>query len=187
MDAPQRLTYILHAFTALTLALPVFLARHLSRMPIQQIQVMQSFSLLLLGATLSTLATLNFSLAFLIGLLCAPFSFIRPLPSLLTSQVQQQSASKTPAKESTTPGNQLVLHLAIILPTALLYALIAPPMVLYLLDWTYLHLGLQEILVEMARAWHAQGSWTGLCIVWAVWWPAWVVGGAVLGSGIARQ
>ncbi|GAB7356334.1 hypothetical protein MBLNU459_g7127t1 [Dothideomycetes sp. NU459] len=38
----------------------------------------QCFSLLLLGAALSTLATLNFSQALFIGLLASPLSFVRP-------------------------------------------------------------------------------------------------------------
>lgn len=149
---------------------------------------MQSFSLLLLGATLSTLATLNFSLAFLIGLICAPLSFIRPLPSLWSMRSQQQSASKTTNSAATKqPRNIFISPWVISVPTALLYTLISPPVVLYILDWAFLHIGLEEILVEMARAWHAQGSWTGMCVVWGVWWPAWVVGGAVLGSGMLKR
>ncbi|KAG9251689.1 Gaa1-like protein [Emericellopsis atlantica] len=42
----------------------------------QQILLMKSLSLLLLGMALSTLATLNFSLAFVIGVLTAPLSFV---------------------------------------------------------------------------------------------------------------
>ncbi|KAI6779462.1 GPI transamidase component-like protein [Emericellopsis cladophorae] len=42
----------------------------------QQILLMKSLSLLVLGMALSTLATLNFSLAFVIGVLTAPMSFV---------------------------------------------------------------------------------------------------------------
>ncbi|KAF4512110.1 hypothetical protein G6O67_001292 [Ophiocordyceps sinensis] len=44
----------------------------------QHFQLTKSFSLLILGITLATLATLNFSLAFLIGLLASPLAFIQP-------------------------------------------------------------------------------------------------------------
>src|SRR6185369_6907034 len=47
----------------------------------QQYQLTKSFSLLLLGMFLSSLATLNFSLAFLVGLLAAPLTYLQPLPS----------------------------------------------------------------------------------------------------------
>ena len=75
------------------------------------------------------------------------------------------------------------------LPCTVLYALISPPVVLYAIA-TGLQgvfgiegLGVEGLLVEMARGWVAQGVWTGL-VVWGVWWPAWVVGGGVLGSGV---
>jgi GPI-anchor transamidase subunit GAA1 len=45
----------------------------------QQYQLFSCFSLLLLGMFLSALATLNFSLAFLVGLLAAPLSFAQPI------------------------------------------------------------------------------------------------------------
>ncbi|KAK7937396.1 glycosyl phosphatidyl inositol protein transamidase complex subunit [Apiospora aurea] len=48
----------------------------------QQYQLITSFFLLLLGMFLSTLATLNFSLAFLVGLLATPLTFVRPFPKL---------------------------------------------------------------------------------------------------------
>jgi glycosylphosphatidylinositol transamidase len=43
----------------------------------QQITLVQCFSLLLLGMILAALATLNFSLSFLVGVLAAPLSFVR--------------------------------------------------------------------------------------------------------------
>ncbi|KAG4439555.1 hypothetical protein IFR05_004954 [Cadophora sp. M221] len=46
----------------------------------QQYTLIKAFSLLLLGMFLSALATLNFSLAFLVGLFSAPLSYIQPLP-----------------------------------------------------------------------------------------------------------
>src|ERR1700712_329807 len=46
----------------------------------QQYTLIKAFSLLFLGMFLSTLATLNFSLAFLIGLFSAPLTYVQPLP-----------------------------------------------------------------------------------------------------------
>jgi glycosylphosphatidylinositol transamidase len=43
----------------------------------QQLTLVQCFSLLLLGMILAALATLNFSLSFLVGVLAAPLSFVR--------------------------------------------------------------------------------------------------------------
>ncbi|KAF2851185.1 GPI transamidase-like protein component GAA1 [Plenodomus tracheiphilus IPT5] len=48
----------------------------------QEITLIQCFSLLLLGVFLAVLATLNFSLSFLVGVSCAPFSFLRRSGSL---------------------------------------------------------------------------------------------------------
>ncbi|OGE55422.1 hypothetical protein PENARI_c004G01311 [Penicillium arizonense] len=73
-------TYI---FMIVDITLPLLLSSLLStplalKSPIipQQYHLIKSFSLLLLGLSLSTLATLNFSLSFMIGLLCAPLTFI---------------------------------------------------------------------------------------------------------------
>ncbi|KAI0002371.1 Gaa1-like protein [Xylariaceae sp. FL0662B] len=74
------LTPVFAAFAALNTAIPPILSfLLLRRTPTpQQYQLMTSFSLLLLGMFLSALATLNFSLAFLVGLLTTPLSFARP-------------------------------------------------------------------------------------------------------------
>ncbi|KAG9526731.1 hypothetical protein KCV07_g8, partial [Aureobasidium melanogenum] len=61
--------------------MPAILAFALSstlRLPPQTFKLIQCFSLLLLGAALSTLATLNFSQALFVGLLASPLSFVRP-------------------------------------------------------------------------------------------------------------
>ena len=47
----------------------------------QQAQLTKAFSLLILGMILATLATLNFSLAFLVGLLASPLSFVKSTKS----------------------------------------------------------------------------------------------------------
>lgn len=155
--------------------LPFYLAQQFAKMPIQRIQLTQSFSLLLLGATLSTLSTLNFSLALLIGLLCSPLNFIRPLPSL-----PPRSAIK-----STADGSEYLNNLALILPSTVLYLGISPPIVLYAVSgWLGRVVG--WMLGELAKGWVAQGVWSSL-VIWGVWWPAWVVGGSVLWSGLMRK
>ncbi|RYC64544.1 hypothetical protein CHU98_g1688 [Xylaria longipes] len=58
-------------------ALPLFIFNHT---PSHQFYVLKCFSLLLLGMFLSSLATLNFSLAFLVGLVSTPLSFTNPWP-----------------------------------------------------------------------------------------------------------
>jgi glycosylphosphatidylinositol transamidase len=68
-------------FIVLNTALPHVLSSVLTRTynpTAQQYQLITSFSLLLLGMFLSSLATLNFSLALIVGLLSSPLSFVRP-------------------------------------------------------------------------------------------------------------
>jgi GPI-anchor transamidase subunit GAA1 len=135
------------------------------------VKVLQSFSLLFLGATLSTLATLNFSLAFVLGVLASPLVFIRPIPSL-----------PPPSSVVSMDDAQVYLHrLAISFPALVLYAACSPSVVLYMLNGYFIG-DIAWTLSEMAKGWVAQGVWTSLAI-WGIWWPAWVVGGTVLFSG----
>lgn len=131
----------------------------------QQRETLQAFSLLLLGAALSTLATLNFSLAMVIGVCAAPLAFARPLPSLLKlGQGAPLSTLKT---------------LACVIPITTIFIAVSPPVLLLLLPQIArlmsIDASLDYILVQMARAWVAQGVWTSF-IIWAVWWPAWILG-----------
>lgn len=152
--------------TGLSLSLAPFLTFLLALPPIsislQHLHILQAFSLLLLGASLSTLATLNFSLAFLIGLLASPLNFARPLP------------------RPTTP-----MRISIVVVAALAHAALSPPAILQGVT-RYFGQDLGAVLLEMARGWQAQGVWTGL-VVWGVWWPAWVVSGVVLFGGIVVE
>jgi GPI-anchor transamidase subunit GAA1 len=150
------------------------LARHFGSST-QQLQIMQSLSLLLLGATLSTLATLNFSLAFVVGVLASPLSFIRPLPTPATLT----------SKNAAPATSNHAIALAIGVPAILVYTLVSPPVVLsaVVVFWKK---QLGWLLLEMARGWAAQGVYTAF-VVWAVWWPAWVLGGVVLYSGLYRR
>jgi glycosylphosphatidylinositol transamidase len=112
----------------------------------QQYQLIKAFSLLFLGMFLSTLATLNFSLAFLVGLLSAPLTYIRSYPG----------------RPITT-----VFFIGLL-------SLLAPTTV-FLAGTTYWNLGIGEVLKEAAFGWDVWGMNTQV-VVWCVWWPAWVVG-----------
>ena len=156
----RALPYALHFETFSTLTLPFTLASGLVGRfdaSVQQFQALQSFSLLILGATLSTLATLNFSLAFVVGLLASPLAFVR--------------ATKSPL---------------LAIPQALILAALSPPVAMYGLNVWYEGRGLETVLLELAKGWMAQGVWTEL-VVWGVWWPAWIVGGTVVSGGMLRS
>ncbi|KAI1100435.1 Gaa1-like protein [Jackrogersella minutella] len=146
------LTPVFILFALLNASLP-HLASHLlttnlARPPTsQQYQLIKSFSLLLLGMFLSALATLNFSLAFIVGLLSSPLSFTRPWPD------------SSPAPRSA--------------QAALLHAL-SPPAVLAL-GSSVAGVGVHNVLREAAFGWRVWGLYTPL-VVWCVWWPAWLVG-----------
>jgi len=120
------------------------------RPTVQQYQLIRSFSLLLLGMFLSSLATLNFSLAFLIGLLAAPLAHLQPLPNLSYLKV----------------------------PLSVLTAIFSPMAVLFGGCW-YWGLSAGDVLQEAAYGWDVWGMYTQL-VVWCVWWPAWLVGGILL-------
>ncbi|KAI1385329.1 GPI transamidase component GAA1 [Hypoxylon trugodes] len=145
------LTPIFTIFTLLNAALPpmvsYFLTNNTRKPPTtQQYQLIKSFSLLLLGMFLSSLATLNFSLAFLIGLLATPLSFSQPWPNLPVARYAQV----------------LLLHI------------LSPPAVL-LVGSLVAGVEIRSVLEEAAFGWHAWGMYTPL-LVWCVWWPAWLAG-----------
>jgi GPI-anchor transamidase subunit GAA1 len=118
----------------------------------QQYSLIKSFSLLLLGLFLSSLATLNFSLAFLVGLFSAPLTYMQPLPS-------------RPIIAGT-----LALFLTALAPTTVLFA-----------GAQYWGLGIGEVLKEAAFGWDVWGMNTQV-VVWCVWWPPWSIGMTLLCS-----
>ncbi|KAI1122038.1 GPI transamidase component GAA1 [Nemania abortiva] len=130
---------------------------------LQQLYLLKSFSLLLLGMFLSSLATLNFSLAFLVGLVSTPLSFARPWP-----------------------GNAAIRYgytalLSIVSPTAVVLAGTAA----YAFSEGGSGSGggllqtLEHVLREAAFGWDVWGLYIPL-VVWCVWWPAWLVGSVVV-------
>jgi glycosylphosphatidylinositol transamidase len=149
----QVLPLLFGAFAAINSVLPYIASVAIIRIfqpTAQQYQLMKSFSLLLLGMFLSSLATLNFSLALLVGLLAAPLTYIRPLPS------------------KTTLARLLGIMLNFLAPTAVLYS-----------GALYWKIPIGEVLKESAFGWNVWGMNTQV-VVWCVWWPAWLVGSIIL-------
>ncbi|KAF2500116.1 Glycosylphosphatidylinositol:protein transamidase, GAA1 component [Lophium mytilinum] len=165
----SSLTLTFHATTFLTLLLPQLTASALSLSPYrpsaQETILIQCLSLLLLGMFLSALATLNFSLAFLVGILATPLTFVRPTSSRPIAGLQ----------------------------TLLLVAV--NPLVVITLATSYWAGGdvsqLRTVLVAAAEGWHVWGLWTQV-VVWLVWWPAWfaesvVVAGSLFGKVVEAK
>ncbi|KAK4228190.1 rhomboid protein 2 [Podospora fimiseda] len=148
----STLTPLFIAFLIFNTILPLLISSLLptSSTTQQQYSLIKSFSLLLLGMFLSSLATLNFSLSMLIGLLSAPLSFVRPFPSNIPARIS----------------------------TFILLNLISPAAVL-LGSAAYWQTSITKILSEAAVAWHVCGTWSAV-VVWCVWWPAWLAGCVVV-------
>ncbi|PYH46859.1 rhomboid protein 2 [Aspergillus saccharolyticus JOP 1030-1] len=147
--------------------LPIVLAASLTRgltTPRDQPQLsllIKSFSLLVLGLFLSTLATLNFSLSFMVGLLCTPLSFVNRIDPHTTSR----------------PIRTVLSVLGLVFLNVL-----SPPVVL-LVACSYFGTDVQTVLTQAAFGWDVWGMWTQV-VVWCVWWPAWVTGCALLGFSL---
>jgi len=129
----------------LNTALPHVLSAILTRTynpTTQQYQLITSFSLLLLGMFLSSLATLNFSLALIVGLLSSPLSFVRPAGRVAWS-----------------------VPLAIISPPAVLALTTA-----VVKDGGLAPVG--DVLREAAFGWNVMGMYTPVvvwCVWWPAW------------------
>jgi len=167
----QTLPNTLHTITTASLLGPYYLANKLKRtLSPQQTILLQFFSLILLAAALSTLATLNFSLALLIGLLASPLSFLKPLPRL-ASRSELRTADD---------AHGVFNAVAVRVPVILVWVLFSPMVALYAVNGNFVK-DLEGMLVLMARGGVVQGVWTW-AVVWGIWWPAWVIGGVVLCS-----
>jgi glycosylphosphatidylinositol transamidase len=109
---------------------------------IQHFQLTKSFSLLVLGMCLSTLATLNFSLAFLVGVLSSPLSFVQPV--------------KNPALRWSLAG---------------LLNIVAPPTVVYVAAQLW-DISIADLLKEASFGWNVWGMYTPVviwCLWWPAW------------------
>ena len=150
-------------FTILNFFLPTVLAtsirRHTHLTP-QHLLLLQSFSLLVLGMLLATLATLNFSLSLFVGLLSTPLSF-----------------TGSPFSSSVDAGNAFPSNSRKYISTLVLQ-LLSPPVVVWAVCYLW-GVDLGKMLGEAAFGWKVNGLWTQV-IVWCVWWPAWMVGGVLV-------
>jgi len=140
-------------FAVLNCALPHVLSAVLAayyQPSMQQYQLMRSFSLLLLGMFLSALATLNFSLSFLIGLLASPLTFMETSPA------------GSPRRVVSTVALNLVAPTAVVVAGSLLWAV-----------------DLGQVLRMAAFGWDVWGMYTAV-VAWCVWWPAWLVSSVIV-------
>ncbi|KAL7923132.1 Gaa1-like protein [Trichoderma austrokoningii] len=137
------LAFLIFAVTSTVLpAIFSFATASLQKPTPQYFQLTKSFSLLILGVSLATLSTLNFSLAFLVGLLASPLTFIRPTNSVATRGL-----------------------------FAILLILISPPIVISTAAWTS-GLTLTEVLKAASLGWNVWGMYTPIviwCMWWPAW------------------
>lgn len=158
----QQSSLVLFAIT--NALLPTLLRPLTKHYTSQQLVLVKCFSLLLLGMFLATLATVNFSLSFIVGLLSSPLTFIGTSPAAVTAeQVARPSGLRR------------------IVENVILQAL-APSSVL-VLGCLAAHASVEKVLVQSAFGWHVWGIWTPV-IVWCVWWPAWLAGGITIAPEI---
>lgn len=162
----QLLAPLFKVFTFSTLPLPYIVAyilpKLLGRKPMkQEITLTHCFTLMLLGLFLSALATLNFSLSLIIGVLMSPISFIRPISPV------------SPLKFA-----------ANIFQIAILTALSPPVVIASAIRFAGIEgIGLGEVLEMAMSGWWIHGMWTGI-VVWLVWWPSWFAASFVVGCGL---
>ncbi|KAF5018959.1 hypothetical protein F66182_9048 [Fusarium sp. NRRL 66182] len=132
-------------FSVISAILPFAISRLLtlvSKPTMQHFQLTKSFSLLALGMCLSTLATLNFSLAFLVGLLSSPLSFVQPVKS---SALRWSLAG--------------------------LLNIVAPPTVVYAAAQVW-EISIADLLREASFGWDVWGMYTPVvvwCLWWPAW------------------
>jgi GPI-anchor transamidase subunit GAA1 len=119
--------------------------------------LIQSLSLLALGISLSTLSTLNFSLGFFVGVLCAPLTFVRPLSTYKHH-----------------PRLRLFLSFGIM-------QVFSPLNWLYLISQLEFRSSVSDVVHLYLFAWKVGGTWTPF-VWWCIWWPAWLVGLVTLAS-----
>ncbi|ORY15898.1 Gaa1-like protein [Clohesyomyces aquaticus] len=135
----------------------------------QETILMQCFSLLLLGMFLSALATLNFSLSFLVGIFASPLTFVRCI-------------SPPPPNSTSVPGLVMRNRKAISGAVVGLLVLLNPLVVIRAATF-YWGKDVVDVLVQAAEGWHVWGLWTQV-VIWLVWWPAWFAGSVVVAGGL---
>ncbi|RJE17937.1 GPI transamidase component [Aspergillus sclerotialis] len=96
----------------------------------------------------------------MIGLFCSPLTFI--------NRVSPQISKS--------------LRYALSALGLLLLNILSPPVVLLAGCW-YKGVSVETVLTEAAFGWDVWGMWTQV-VVWCVWWPAWLIGGTLLGASV---
>ncbi|KAK2739706.1 Glycosyl phosphatidyl inositol protein transamidase complex subunit [Onygenales sp. PD_40] len=165
-----------HILTLTNLLLPLLLAALLTRLhppTPQQYLLIKSFSLLLLGLFLSTLATLNFSLSLMTGLLCTPLTYIGHIQSPTPPK-----ANNTKQPNTKKPPTTILLSLL-----GLLFMNMLSPTTLLLAACRYWQIPVSTVLTEAAFGWDVWGMWTQV-VVCCVWWPAWLCGCLLVASSV---
>lgn len=167
-------------FTILALPSPILLAFTLptliGRKPMRQEHtILLSFSLLLLGMFLSALATLNFSLSFIIGVLGAPLAF--------TSTFRADISTKEAVMEDLSGSSSYAVQLYRLRNWVWMILLLAlsPMTVVWLASSYFMPGGLEELLRQAGFGWLVCGLWTQV-VVWLVWFPSWWVGVYVIAA-----
>jgi GPI-anchor transamidase subunit GAA1 len=168
-------TYLAPVFALIAAAsaiAPVLIARVLKRLPAenaalsafstpseQQYNILRALSLLLLGLSLTVLATLNFSLSMFLGLLCAPLAFVDRVPG-----------------NSTLASLQYALLLIFSPPGVALLSLTSLDVIFGTSSQ------FQTWLIDLAFGWNVWGSWGIPVGVLCIWWPAWTTGAMLVAA-----
>jgi GPI-anchor transamidase subunit GAA1 len=178
-----HLSTVFKTFTLVTLPLPtilsVLLPSIMTRAPTEQeLSLLHCFTCMLLGMFFAALATVNYSLAYIVGALCSPLILVRlPSTSSLSSADQKTlQAGGTPPSAST---RTMLRSAGYVVLAAVLLA--TNPMVVVWTASGYVPGGLSEVLRMAAFGWTVYGLWTQV-IVWLVWWPAWFASCYVLAA-----
>jgi glycosylphosphatidylinositol transamidase len=174
-SSPSSLAYIFQILTIVTLPLPGVLAFLITglrgrKATEQELTLLHCFCLLLLGMFLAALATVNYSLAYIVGALCSPLILVR-IPTVDSISPSPKAA----AGKSQTVGG--IAHTVLL--TLVLWML--SPMTVIWVGSTFVPGGLGEVLRMAEFGWWVWGLWTQV-VVWLVWWPAWFAGCFVLAS-----
>ncbi|KAL8915552.1 MAG: hypothetical protein Q9171_000117 [Xanthocarpia ochracea] len=160
---PRTLWFFAYANVVLPTLLAIIISGF-TTLSTHRLILLQCFSLLLLGMFLATLATLNFSLAFLIGLLSAPLSFVG---------VAMSADNGDAPPKLTTPQKiacNVLLHL------------LSPPVVVLAVCKIF-GVDAGAMLAEAAFGWKVSGLWTQV-VVCCVWWPAWLIGAVIVSPSL---
>ncbi|KAK2744047.1 Glycosyl phosphatidyl inositol protein transamidase complex subunit [Myotisia sp. PD_48] len=173
----SRAAYVL---TAANIIFPFIISAFVTRIlhpTVQQLLLIKSFSLVLLGLFLSALATLNFSLSLFLGLLCSPLTFVGSIDP--TAQNQTSKLSDTNIVKAKKDSRQIsTLRLVQTGIELSLLQLISPTAILLGICQLW-RIPVETVLSEAAFGWNVWGMWTQVA-VWCIWWPAWLTGCTLL-------